>query len=262
MERNEVTCWLPCQENAQVTIRGMDGQAVYGPAMLPMHFPSCELAAMLTKWPLPQEWPLLLAGTSKVSFSSRLGDVLQTCNASRLKPLQEMQRVPDGCCTAGCIRVSGHLGCCQDSNLTELQSDLDVELTVVWQTPDEAHVQLLCSAFSIHQRDAALAIAKHCGSLPDAIRELYEVSGITAEKKDVDLAMVQVSCSRSQALAALIQEQNDIVEAIMFLTSRGQLSKLSKMKASSYRSFEDLSKCLEIMSLPDAQASIERAPLA
>ncbi|CAJ1401833.1 unnamed protein product [Effrenium voratum] len=46
-----------------------------------------------------------------------------------------------------------------------------------------------------------------------------EVDDSGVEQKDIDLVMNQVSCSRAKAVAALKNNKNDIVEAIMQLSS-------------------------------------------
>ena len=55
-------------------------------------------------------------------------------------------------------------------------------------------------------------------AIPEVEEEEEEVSAEGVEEKDVELVMQQSGCSRSKAVAALRNNQNDIVNAIMELT--------------------------------------------
>merc|ERR1719277_764657 len=75
--------------------------------------------------------------------------------------------------------------------------------------------------FTQASSEAAAAPAEKPSGEAPKIEEVEEgeidESGI--EPKDIDLVMSQVSCSRAKAVAALRSNNNDIVEAIMQLSS-------------------------------------------
>ena len=53
--------------------------------------------------------------------------------------------------------------------------------------------------------------------LPDIAEESVDESGV--DSKDIDLVMGQAGCSRSKAVRALKENDNDLVNAIMSLTT-------------------------------------------
>mmetsp|Transcript_37313 Transcript_37313/g.116163 ORF Transcript_37313/g.116163 Transcript_37313/m.116163 type:complete len:202 (-) Transcript_37313:84-689(-) len=63
------------------------------------------------------------------------------------------------------------------------------------------------------------AAAKADAPKVEEVEEEGEVDESGIEPKDIELVMSQVSCSRSKAVAALKKNNNDIVEAIMQLSS-------------------------------------------
>merc|ERR1719323_2738450 len=75
--------------------------------------------------------------------------------------------------------------------------------------------------FTQQSAEAVAAPAEALGASTAKVEEIEEgdedESGI--EPKDIDLVMSQVSCSRAKAVAALRANNNDIVEAIMQLSS-------------------------------------------
>merc|ERR1712129_418671 len=66
--------------------------------------------------------------------------------------------------------------------------------------------------------DAAAAPAED-GPRVEEVDEAGEVDESGIEPKDIELVMSQVQCSRAKAVAALKSNNNDIVEAIMQLSS-------------------------------------------
>merc|ERR1712151_462555 len=74
--------------------------------------------------------------------------------------------------------------------------------------------------FTQQSADGAGAAAEGGGDAPK-IEEVDEgdVDETGVEPKDIELVMSQVSCSRGKAVAALKANNNDIVEAIMHLSS-------------------------------------------
>merc|ERR1712217_591512 len=74
--------------------------------------------------------------------------------------------------------------------------------------------------FTQQTADGAAAAGEADGDAPK-IEEVDEgdVDETGIEPKDIDLVMSQVSCSRGKAVAALKANNNDIVEAIMHLSS-------------------------------------------
>eukprot|EP00929_Paragymnodinium_shiwhaense_P041186 TRINITY_DN213_c0_g4_i1.p1 TRINITY_DN213_c0_g4~~TRINITY_DN213_c0_g4_i1.p1 ORF type:complete len:211 (-),score=108.79 TRINITY_DN213_c0_g4_i1:156-788(-) len=73
------------------------------------------------------------------------------------------------------------------------------------------------SAFAPGAAAADSAAAPAAAKIEDADEGDVDDSGV--EAKDIDLVMQQVSCSRGQAVKALKANNNDIVEAIMQLSS-------------------------------------------
>ena len=55
-------------------------------------------------------------------------------------------------------------------------------------------------------------------AIPEVVEEEEEISAEGVEEKDVELVMQQSGCSKAKAIAALKNNQNDIVNAIMELT--------------------------------------------
>merc|ERR1711937_830754 len=55
-------------------------------------------------------------------------------------------------------------------------------------------------------------------AIPEVVEEEEEISAEGVEEKDVELVMRQSGCSKAKAIAALKNNQNDIVNAIMELT--------------------------------------------
>jgi len=74
------------------------------------------------------------------------------------------------------------------------------------------------AAQNMAQKEVQKEKVEKPSAIPEVEEEEEEVSAEGVEEKDVELVMQQSGCSRSKAVAALRNNQNDIVNAIMELT--------------------------------------------
>jgi len=85
---------------------------------------------------------------------------------------------------------------------------------------DDKAVVTLCAGDGVLHDGATIASCKLAtGSQLTACIQAIDETGL--DSKDVDLVIKHVSCRRSEAVAALRRNSNDIVEAIMDLTDSG-----------------------------------------